>query len=115
MTEEKIVDPTITSDDKLWALLAYLLSPIVPIIILVMEDKKDRPWLKKHAIQALIWTLVVGLVSGILTATVIGSLIGIPLYIAGFVFSVIWAFKAYNGEDVKIPVITDFIKKQGWI
>ena len=32
----------ITSDDKLWALLAYILSPLVPIIILVMEDKKNQ-------------------------------------------------------------------------
>jgi hypothetical protein len=28
----------ITSDDKLWALLAYVLSPLIPIIILLMED-----------------------------------------------------------------------------
>ena len=34
----------VTSDDKLWAALAYVFTPIVPIIILVMADKKDRPF-----------------------------------------------------------------------
>jgi hypothetical protein len=114
MTEEKVIDPNITSDDKLWALLSYLLSPIVPIIVLVMEDKKNRPWLKLHAVQSLIWSIIYGLIASILTATLIGALLGIPVLIAGFVFSIIWAIKAYNGEEVKIPVITDFVKKQGW-
>lgn len=110
MTEEKVINPNITSDDKLWALLSYLLSPIVPIIVLVMEDKKNRPWLKLHAVQALIFTLIVGVLTSVLAIVLIGFVIGI----AGFVFSIIWAIKAYNGEEVKIPVITDFVKKQGW-
>lgn len=29
----------VTSDDKLWALLAYILTPLVPVIILLMPDK----------------------------------------------------------------------------
>ena len=45
MTDQP-VNPDITSDDKLWALLTYVLSPVVPIIILLMEDKKNRPFLK---------------------------------------------------------------------
>jgi len=32
MTEEKVIDPNITSDDKLWALLSYLFSPIIPVL-----------------------------------------------------------------------------------
>ena len=48
-------DPGVTSDDKLWAMLAYLLSPIVPIIILLMEDKKNRPFLKAHTVQIAPW------------------------------------------------------------
>ena len=110
MTEEKVIDPTITSDDKLWALLSYLFSPIIPIVVLLMDDKKNRPWLKKHAIQALIWTVAVGIISGILAIIIIGFLVAV----AGAVFSIIWAIKAYNGEDVNIPVISDFVKKQGW-
>jgi hypothetical protein len=45
--------PEVTSDDKLWALLTYVFTPLVPIIILLMEDKKNRPFLKAHNAQAL--------------------------------------------------------------
>jgi hypothetical protein len=27
---------------------------------------------------------------------------------------VYWGFKAYGGEHVEIPVISDFAKNQGW-
>ncbi len=40
MTENNFVDPNISSDDKLWALLSYLFTPIIPIILMLMEDKK---------------------------------------------------------------------------
>jgi hypothetical protein len=43
----------VTSDDKLWSLLAYVLTPLVPIIILLMEDKKNRPFIRAHNAQAL--------------------------------------------------------------
>ena len=110
MTEEKIIDPNITSDDKLWVLLAYLLTPIVPIIILLLEDKKDRPFIKAHNVQALVWGLVYGILSSVLSVILIGCFVGI----AGLVLSIIWGIKGYNGEYVTIPVITDFVKKQGW-
>ena len=111
MTEEKFIDPTITSDDKTWALLSYLFSPIVPLILLLIEDKKNRPFLKAHYPQALVWGLFWGIVSIILSFTLI-----LPCVIAigVLVFDIIWGIKAYNGEYVEIPVITDFVKKQGW-
>ncbi len=43
----------VTSDDKLMAALAYVFSPIVPVIFLLMEDKKNRPFIKAHNAQAL--------------------------------------------------------------
>ena len=49
----------VTSDDKLWVLLAYVLTPLVPIIIFLMEDKKTRPFIRAHNAQA----LVVGVVN----------------------------------------------------
>jgi len=43
-----------------------------------------------------------------------GSIIGCITGVAALVFQIIWGIKAYNGEYVNIPVITDFVKKQGW-
>jgi uncharacterized membrane protein len=100
----------VTSNDKLWALLAYILTPLVPIIILFMEDKKNRPFLKAHNAQA----LALGVIS-----VVIGVLLGwtvvlacVPLLI--FIYCIYLGIQAYNGKYVEIPVITIFVKKQGW-
>jgi uncharacterized membrane protein len=65
----------VTSDDKLWALLAYVLTPIVPIILLLMEDKKNRPFIRAHNAQALAWGLV-NLVLGTILTTVLFFCLG---------------------------------------
>jgi uncharacterized membrane protein len=36
------------------------------------------------------------------------------LFVLWFVV-IYWAIKAYQGEWVVVPVITDFVKKQGWV
>lgn len=100
----------ITSDDRLWALLAYILTPIVPIIILLMEDKKNRPFIKAHNVQALAWGLVVYVVSFVLSFVFIGICTGF----VGFALAIYWGIKAYQGQYVEIPVITNFVKNQGW-
>ncbi|MEW6094359.1 MAG: hypothetical protein AB1531_10390, partial [Chloroflexota bacterium] len=57
MTEQPMT-PDITQDDKLWALLSYIFSPLSPLIVLLMEEKKSRPFIKFHAVQALILGLI---------------------------------------------------------
>ena len=111
MTEQTpMSSPEITSDDRMWAMLAYILSPLVPIVILLMEDKKNRPFIKAHNIQALVWGVVIYVISGVLSFVFIGCFIGL----AGFIMSIIWGLKANKGEYVTIPVISDFVKNQGW-
>lgn len=99
-----------TSDDRLWALLAYILSPLVPIIILLMADKKDRPFIKAHNIQALILGVVVSVLGAVLSPIFIGCIVW-PI---GFIYQIILGLKANKGELVEIPVITNFVKQQGW-
>ncbi len=101
--------PETTSDDKLWAALAYVFFPIVPIILFLMEDKKNRPFIRFHAVQS----LAVGIILAILI-----PIIAIPTFGCGSIVYFImfyWAYKAYQGELVQIPFITDFIKNQGWV
>lgn len=106
----QFANPDVTNDDRLWALLAYILSPIVPIIILLMEDKKNRPFIRSHNMQALILGIV-----NILIATFTGWLI-VPLCINLIltIAMIYWGIKAYQGEMVNIPVVTDLVKNQGW-
>ena len=103
-------DMEITDDDRLWAMLAYILSPLVPIIILLIEEKKDRPFIKAHNMQA----LVLGLVS-VVIATLLGWLV-IPLCLnlGIFIYAIYLGIQAYQGQMVTIPVITDLVKGQGW-
>jgi uncharacterized membrane protein len=98
-----------TSDDKLWALLTYIFTPIVPIILMLMEDKKNRPFIKAHNYQALALG-VIQVVLWALSFTCITAILGLLL----FVYQVYLGVQAYNGNYVTIPVITDFVKKQGW-
>ncbi len=108
MTEQ--MSPEITSDDKLWAALAYVFTPLVPVILLLMEDKKDRPFLKAHNAQALAFGVVLWVLTFVLTFVVIGPCLGL----VGVGFQLFWGYKAYQGEYITIPVITDFVNKQGW-
>ena len=101
----------ITSDDKLWAALAYVVSPVVPIILMLMEDKKNRPFIKAHNAQALVAGVVLYLILTVISVVTCGF--GAVLFVLWFVM-LYWAYKAYQGEYVTIPVITDFVKKQGW-
>lgn len=102
----------VTDDDKLWALLAYALSPIVPIILLLWEEKKDRPFIRAHNAQALAWGLV-NAVIGTILSTILFFCLGLPS-LAIWGIGVYWGWQAYQGKMVTIPVITDFVKGQGW-
>ena len=90
----------VTSDDKLWAALAYALSPIVPIIILLMPDKKDRPFIKAHNAQAL--------VLGIITAVTSFACIGILVWF----YQLYCGYQAYQGQLIEIPIISNLVKSQ---
>jgi uncharacterized protein len=105
------INPDITSDDKLWALLAYLIPPWVPIIILLMEEKKNRPFIKYHNVQALALSVVLVVLSIVIGWT------GVGLCVPGllWIYMIYLAVKAYQGEYVTVPLVTDFCKKQGWL
>lgn len=109
MTEQPIT-PDVTSDDKLWSALAYVFTPLVPIIILLLEDKKNRPFIKAHNMQALVWGVIFYIIVTITSMFVIGLCIW-PL---GFILQLYWAYKAYQGEMVEIPVLSNFVRNQGW-
>lgn len=113
-------DVGITDDDKLWALLSYLLWPLGSILVASMEDKKARPYIKYHVIQAtglgvVVWVLIVILacVLGALTfwAVGLGACCGFLPVLAMFYY----AYLAYQGDYFEIPYLTDFMVQQGWL
>ncbi|MEJ5241423.1 MAG: DUF4870 domain-containing protein [Anaerolineales bacterium] len=104
--------PSITSDDKLWSALSYVFAPIVGIIVLLLEDKKTRPFIKYHAVQSIVASVVV-FILGIVITTITFGFGGLCFPLVWLVF-LYWAYKAYQGEYVQIPWLSNFIKNQGW-
>jgi uncharacterized membrane protein len=101
----------ITSDDKLWAALGYPIA-IVALIVLFMDDKKARPFIKFHAVQSLAANVAFFIVATVISVVTFGFG-GLCVPLLWFVF-LYWAYKAYQGEYIDIPVVTNFIKSQGW-
>ncbi len=103
----EIFEQNVSDDDRLWAALSWIpispIWPIVAIILLLVEDKRDRPFVKYHAVLSLL-TGVVGILLSVFC-------VGIIILVAMFYF----ALKAYQGETVRIPLLTDFAEKQGWV
>jgi len=93
----------ITQDDKLWSLLSYIFAPLIGIILLFIEDKKDRPFIKYNA-----WvSIVLGVVAIVLSWACVGILV--------WIYAIYLGIKSYQGEWVEVPWVTDFVKKQGWV
>jgi uncharacterized membrane protein len=97
------VSPDITSDDKLWAALGYII-PVIAIVVLFMEDKKNRPYVKFNAVQSIVASVVLSILATVTFGC--GSILFLALFW--------WAYQAYQGQDVRIPMISDFIRNQGW-
>jgi uncharacterized membrane protein len=117
---EMPVDLGITEDDKLWALLCYLLWPLGSILVALMEDKKARSYIKYHAVQAgglgvALWVLSVILVCVLAAITFfiggLGGCCGLLPVLALFYY----AYMAYQGDYFEIPYLTDFMVQQGWL
>ena len=102
----------VTSDDKLWAALSYVFAPIVGIIALLMEDKKARPYVKFNAVQSIVASIAFVIVAFVVSLVTFGfGGLCVPLLWLVFLY---WAYLGYQGKAVEIPVISNFVRNQGW-
>jgi len=106
---EQPINPDITSDDKLWAMLSYapFIGFWVALIALLMEDKKNRHFIKYHAVQAMAVYITLAISMLILIGFCVASLL--------WIYQIYLMVKVNQGEYIEIPIITDFVKKQGWV
>jgi uncharacterized protein len=102
----------VTSDDRLWAAIGYPIA-LIALIVLFMEDKKNRPFIRYHAVQAIAFSLILFVVYAIISVVTVG--------IGAICFPLIWlitlwpAYNAYQGKYMELPVLTSFLKNQGWV
>lgn len=134
LVQNSTVDPLADSDDRLIALLSYatqiLIPVIMPVIVLLSESSKKRPFQRYHAVQSLAFTIVFwGLitVAGIGTAIIqvipiVGVLVGlmmaciVPLaWITYALMLVYYGFQAYKGSRFAVPGLTSFLRDQNWL
>lgn len=109
MTQQP-VNTDVTSDDKLWAALGYPIF-VIALIMLFLEDKKNRPFIKFHAVQALALNVVLWVIIIIASVTVILAICDPVLWLL-----MLWpAILAYQGKYFEVPVLTKFLRGQHWI
>lgn len=80
---------------------------VVALILILIEPYKRDPVVRHHAIQALGLNLAVWVLG-------MGTMwfgLGYLISVAGLVYEIVCAIKAYNGELFKMPVIYDLVKQ----
>lgn len=111
---QKYSDPSLTSDDKTWGGLSYI--PIVGLVVLFLQEKASRPFIKKQAVQSVALAAVVFLATLLVGwIPLIGWLFSFLVWLGFAIYMLMNLIKALNGNDVNVPVITEFVRKQGWI
>ncbi len=109
-------NPTGTADvndnDRLMAALAYPLSPLVSIIILLVESMKSRPFQRYHGMQALPFGIL-QIVLSIISPFTLG--LSCCITVAVLIVQLYYAYQAYQGKYFEVPVITQFMRGQGWM
>lgn len=88
------------------AALSYVLGWLTGIVFLLIE--KD-PFVRFHAMQSVI---VFGALTILSLLPVVGWVISPLVMIVGFVLWLVLIYKAYQGEEFKLPWVGDFAKKQ---
>ncbi|MDW8394703.1 MAG: hypothetical protein RMM31_00500 [Anaerolineae bacterium] len=104
---------TPTSDNhRLLAALCYPLSPILGVILLLIESTKGDPFVKPHAVQSIalgVVLLIVGTVSTFI------PFLGCVVLLLAIAVTIYYAVQTYQLKAFEIPVVTNFCKQQGWI
>jgi len=107
--EPKVYPDEITSDDRLWSALAWIpVSPVYPVIgilLLLLDDTKHRAFVRYNA--------VVSLVTG--AALIPISILTLGIGALGYLVFFWWAYQASQGQVIEVPVISDWVRKQGWV
>jgi uncharacterized membrane protein len=130
LMRDAVVDPAADSDDKLVAMLSYVVPVLLPAIVLLSESSKKRPFQRYHAVQSLglaafltVIGFAVAIVSSILMAIpVVGFLVGVAMFcltpiafLAATIAFFYYGYQAYQGRRFTIPAVTSFLANQGWI
>jgi uncharacterized membrane protein len=93
------------------AALAYVFGWISGLVLLLLE--KDNKKVKYHALQSLVTFGAAHLIVIILGMIPVLGWAIMPFFgIGTFILWLILIVKTFQGEDVKLPIVKDFVNKQ---
>jgi uncharacterized membrane protein len=105
MSPQHTEKTSIGLDANLAAALSYLVGFVSGIVVLVLE--KDNRFVRFHALQSVLAFGAITLLWVLLNAVpLLGFLLGVLIIIPGS--AVVWLlmmFKAYQGEEFKLPIV----------
>ena len=128
-------DPNADADDRLIALLCYVTQMVIPlvmpILVLISESSKKRPFQRFHAVQSLALVMVfvlmglltvvgvavvgvIPLIGWLVSAIVVLCLMPLGVLMAYFALAY-YGYQAYQGKRFAIPGLTSFLQDQGWL
>jgi uncharacterized membrane protein len=128
------VDLEASSDDKLIALLSYatqiVIPLIMPVIVLLSESSKKRPFQRYHAVQSLALSLLfmaIAAAAAIGTGVIqviplVGQLVALLMlclapiaWFMGVIAFLYYGYQAFQGKRFSIPGLTSMLRDQGWL
>jgi len=116
--------PAVSDDDKVFAAISYVLSWLIALIVYLV--KKESPYVRFHALQALMFDIVmmvvglvfigalivllvvfgvatggIGFLPGFLLFYIIAAVYGVALFVVRLYF----AYRAYRGDKLMLPIL----------
>lgn len=101
-------DPQDVHDNKIFAILCYIMSIVGVIVALLARSSVNSPYLSFHIKQALkisITTVLVGILTGALVWTCIVPIAGMVCIVILEVVSIICFFQTCSNKSVEAPIV----------
>lgn len=101
-------DPQDVHDNKIFAILCYIMGIVGVIVALLARNSVNSPYLSFHIKQALkitITTILVGVISGLLAWTCIVPIAGMVCIVILEVVSIICFFQTCSNKSVEAPIV----------
>ncbi len=103
----------VSDEDRTMAMLAWMpfIGGLVSLYILLAESERVHPFRKFHAVNSLMFNIVMGVVVLVLSVALVGLCL-LPLALG---YQAYMAYQAYQGQWREVPMLTDFARGQQWI
>lgn len=81
---------------------------VAGIVLLIVEKNREVKW---HAVHGLLLSLSLGVISWVMVLTIILAILSPFVWVAGLILQLVLAVKVYQGQTVKLPMISGWADK----